>query len=52
MITQLSFNYTLWLNLVFGALAAWFVYLNWRNPITIAILTTDSRVATSFTLVT
>jgi len=32
MVTHFSINYTFWLNLVFGALAAWFIYLNWRNP--------------------
>jgi uncharacterized membrane protein YraQ (UPF0718 family) len=29
---HVSVNYTFWLNLIFGMLAAWFVYLNWRNP--------------------
>ena len=32
MLTHVSVNYTFWLDLAFGALAAWFVYLNWRNP--------------------
>jgi uncharacterized membrane protein YraQ (UPF0718 family) len=32
MVTQFDVNYTFWLNILFGALAAWFVYLNWRNP--------------------
>jgi uncharacterized membrane protein YraQ (UPF0718 family) len=31
-LTHFSFDYTFWLNLVFGALAAWLMYLNWRNP--------------------
>jgi hypothetical protein len=25
-------NYTFWLNIVFGALAAYLAYLNWKNP--------------------
>ena len=32
MLTHFSINYTFWLNLIFGALAAWLGYLNWRNP--------------------
>jgi uncharacterized membrane protein YraQ (UPF0718 family) len=32
MLTHFSINYTFWLNLVFGALALWLVFLNWRNP--------------------
>jgi len=31
-LTSFSFNYTFWLNLVFGALAAYFVWLNWKHP--------------------
>jgi uncharacterized membrane protein YraQ (UPF0718 family) len=31
-LTSFSFNYTFWLNLVFGALAAYFVWLNWKQP--------------------
>lgn len=31
-LTHFSFNYTFWLNLVFGALAAWLFFLDWRNP--------------------
>ena len=31
-LTTFSFNYTFWLNLVFGALAAYFVWLNWQQP--------------------
>ena len=31
-ITTFSFNYTFWLNLAFGALAAYFVWLNRKNP--------------------
>ena len=31
-ITTFSFNYTFWLNLAFGALAAYFVWLNWQHP--------------------
>ena len=31
-LVHFSFNYTFWLNLIFGALALWFVYLNRRNP--------------------
>jgi uncharacterized membrane protein YraQ (UPF0718 family) len=30
--THFSLNYTFWLNIVFGALAAWFLLLNHRNP--------------------
>jgi len=29
---QFSFNYTFWLNLAFGALAAWFFWLNRQHP--------------------
>ena len=32
MLTHFSFDYTFWMNLAFGSLAAWLVYLNWRNP--------------------
>ncbi len=32
MLLHVSIDYTFWLNLVFGAVAAWLVYLNWRNP--------------------
>ena len=31
-LTSFSFNYTFWFNLVFGALAAYFVWLNWNYP--------------------
>jgi uncharacterized membrane protein YraQ (UPF0718 family) len=31
-LTNFSFNYTFWLNLVFGAIAAYFVWLNWKHP--------------------
>ena len=31
-ITTFSFNYTFWLNLAFGALAAYFVWLNRKHP--------------------
>ena len=31
-ITSFSFNYTFWLNLAFGALAAYFVWLNRKHP--------------------
>jgi uncharacterized membrane protein YraQ (UPF0718 family) len=31
-LVHFSFDYTFWLNLVFGALAAWLIYLNVRNP--------------------
>jgi uncharacterized membrane protein YraQ (UPF0718 family) len=31
-ITTFSFNYTFWLNLAFGALAAYFICLNWKHP--------------------
>ena len=31
-LTSFSFNYTFWLNLVFGALAAYFVWLKWKQP--------------------
>ena len=27
-----SFNYTFWLNLMFGAVAVYLGYLNWKNP--------------------
>ncbi|GAC1399623.1 MAG: permease [Vulcanimicrobiaceae bacterium] len=32
MLVHFKIDYTFWLNVVFGALAAYFVYLNWRNP--------------------
>ncbi len=32
MVTHFSLNYTFWLNCIFGILAVWFVYLNWRSP--------------------
>jgi uncharacterized membrane protein YraQ (UPF0718 family) len=32
MLVNFSFNYTCWLNILFGALAAWLAYINWRNP--------------------
>jgi uncharacterized membrane protein YraQ (UPF0718 family) len=32
MLVNFSFDYTFWLNLAFGALAAWLAYLNARNP--------------------
>jgi uncharacterized membrane protein YraQ (UPF0718 family) len=32
-LTTFSFNYTLWLNVAFGALAAYFTWLNWKHPI-------------------
>jgi uncharacterized membrane protein YraQ (UPF0718 family) len=31
-LTNFSFNYTFYLNLIFGALVAYFIYLNWKNP--------------------
>jgi hypothetical protein len=31
-LTDFSFNYTFWLNLAFGLLAGYFVWLNWKNP--------------------
>ncbi len=31
-ITTFSLNYTFWLNIAFGLLAAYFVWLNWKNP--------------------
>jgi hypothetical protein len=31
-LTTFSFNYTFWLNLAFGALAGYFVWVNWKNP--------------------
>ena len=30
--TRFSLNYTFWLNLIFGALAAYFFWLNWKHP--------------------
>jgi len=32
MLVHFSIDYTFWLNLVFGGIAAWLVFLNWRNP--------------------
>jgi ABC-type nickel/cobalt efflux system permease component RcnA len=32
MLTHFSLDYTFWLNLLFGALALWFIVLNARNP--------------------
>jgi uncharacterized membrane protein YraQ (UPF0718 family) len=31
-LTNFSFNYTFYLNLIFGALVSYFIYLNWKNP--------------------
>jgi uncharacterized protein len=31
-LTTFSFNYTFWLNLIFGALAAYLFSLNWKHP--------------------
>jgi hypothetical protein len=31
-LTRFSFNYTFWLNVIFGALAAYLFWLNWRHP--------------------
>jgi hypothetical protein len=31
-LTTFSFNYTFWLNVAFGSLAAYFVWLNWKHP--------------------
>ncbi len=31
-LTQFSFNYTFWLNLIFGSIVLYFIYLNWKNP--------------------
>ena len=31
-LTSFSFNYTFWLNVIFGALAAYLFWLNWRHP--------------------
>jgi hypothetical protein len=31
-LTTFSFNYAFWLNLAFGALAAYFVWVNWKHP--------------------
>ena len=31
-LTQFSFNYTFWLNIIFGLIAYYFVYLNIKNP--------------------
>ncbi|HEY5220870.1 MAG TPA: permease [Candidatus Paceibacterota bacterium] len=31
-LTQFSFNYTFWLNLMFGSAVAYFIYLNMKNP--------------------
>ena len=32
MLVHFSIDYTFWLNLLFGGIAAWLVVLNWRNP--------------------
>jgi uncharacterized protein len=32
MVTTFSIDYTFWLNVAFGALAVWFAYLAWKNP--------------------
>jgi uncharacterized membrane protein YraQ (UPF0718 family) len=32
MVTTFSIDYTFWLNVAFGALALWFAYLAWKNP--------------------
>ena len=31
-LTSFSFNYTFWLNVIFGALAAYLFWLNWKHP--------------------
>jgi hypothetical protein len=31
-LTSFSFNYTFWLNVIFGALAAYLFWRNWRHP--------------------
>jgi uncharacterized membrane protein YraQ (UPF0718 family) len=33
-LTNFSFNYTFWLNLIFASLVLYFAYLNWKNPMT------------------
>ena len=32
MLVHFSIDYTFWLNLLFGGIAAWLIFLNWRNP--------------------
>jgi hypothetical protein len=31
-LTTFSFNYSFWLNIAFGLLAGYFVWLNWKHP--------------------
>jgi hypothetical protein len=42
--TSFSFNYTFWLNIAFGLLAAYFVWVNWKHTRWITGITTTHRV--------
>ena len=45
MISQFSIDYTFWLNLLFGAIAVWFVVLDRRNPMGHACHTDEAGAA-------